>query len=60
MATPSGRRPHFHGAWPGSLMAVRHPEVTLAKVSGSRTKGTHSHFSDVDRVVTDDVDPLRA
>ena len=41
-------------------MAVRHPEVTLAKVSGSRAQGTHSHSSDVDRVVTGEVDPLRA
>jgi predicted nucleotidyltransferase len=38
----------------------RHPEVTSATVFGSRAKGTHSPRSDVDLVVTGDVDPLRA
>ncbi|MFM8879160.1 MAG: nucleotidyltransferase domain-containing protein [Verrucomicrobiota bacterium] len=38
----------------------RHPEVTSATLFGSRAKGTHSPRSDVDLVVTGDVDPLRA
>jgi predicted nucleotidyltransferase len=38
----------------------RHPEVTSATVFGSRAQGTHSHSSEVDRVVTGEVDPLRA
>jgi uncharacterized protein len=38
----------------------RHPEVTSATLFGSRTKGTHSDRSDVDLVVTGQVEPLRA
>lgn len=38
----------------------RHPEVTSATLFGSRAKGTHSDRSDVDLVVTGDVEPLRA
>lgn len=37
-----------------------HPEVETATVFGSRAKGTHSARSDVDLVVTGDVEPLRA
>lgn len=37
-----------------------HPEVTSATLFGSRAKGTHSDRSDVDIVVTGDVEPLRA
>lgn len=38
----------------------RHPEVRSAILFGSRAKGTHSNRSDVDLVVTGDVEPLRA
>lgn len=38
----------------------RHPEVKTVTVFGSRAKGTHSDRSDVDLVVTGDVEPLRA
>ena len=38
----------------------RHPEVALAKVFGSRAKGTHSPSSDVDLAVWGAVDSLRA
>lgn len=38
----------------------RHPEVTSATLFGSRAKGTHSDRSDVDLVVTGEVEPLRA
>ena len=38
----------------------RHPEVTSATLFGSRATGTHSDRSDVDLVVTGQVDPLRA
>lgn len=38
----------------------KHPEVETATVFGSRAKGTHSERSDVDLVVTGDVEPLRA
>jgi len=38
----------------------RHPEVTSATVFGSRAKGTHTDRSDVDLVVTGEVEPLRA
>ena len=38
----------------------RHPEVCMAKLFGSRAKGTHSVRSDVDLVVWGAVDPLRA
>ncbi len=37
-----------------------HPEVKSATLFGSRAKGTHSARSDVDLVVTGDVEPLRA
>jgi predicted nucleotidyltransferase len=37
-----------------------HPEVTSAKMFGSRAKGTHTHRSDVDLVVAGDIEPLRA
>jgi predicted nucleotidyltransferase len=38
----------------------RHPEVKSATLFGSRAKGTHSDRSDVDLVVTGEVEPLRA
>jgi predicted nucleotidyltransferase len=38
----------------------RHPEVTSATLFGSHAKGTHSDRSDVDLVVTGQVEPLRA
>jgi predicted nucleotidyltransferase len=38
----------------------RHPEVTSATLFGSRAKGTHSDRSDVDLVVSGEVEPLRA
>jgi predicted nucleotidyltransferase len=38
----------------------RHPEVTSAILFGSRAKGSHTERSDVDLVVTGDVEPLRA
>lgn len=38
----------------------RHPEVRTATVYGSRAKGTHTARSDVDLVLTGDVEPLRA
>ncbi|MEN9677242.1 MAG: hypothetical protein RIS76_3138 [Verrucomicrobiota bacterium] len=38
----------------------RHPEVTSAMLFGSRAKGTHSNRSDVDLVVTGEIEPLRA
>lgn len=37
-----------------------HPEVETATLFGSRAKGTHSDRSDVDLVVTGNVEPLRA
>ena len=37
-----------------------HPEIETATLFGSRAKGTHSERSDVDLVVTGDVDPLGA
>lgn len=50
---------------PAELEMVRavfrhHPEVTTVTLFGSRAKGTHSGHSDVDLVVTGEVDPLRA
>ena len=50
---------------PAELEMVRavfrdHPEVKSATLFGSRAKGTHSERSDVDLVVTGDVEPLRA
>jgi predicted nucleotidyltransferase len=38
----------------------RHPAVRTAILFGSRAKGTHSDRSDVDLVVTGNVEPLRA
>ena len=38
----------------------RYPEVTSATLFGSRAKGTHSDRSDVDLVVTGEVEPIRA
>ncbi len=38
----------------------RHPEVTAAKIFGSRAKGTHSPRSDVDLAVWGEVDEIRA
>ena len=50
---------------PGELEMVQsvlrdHPEVKSATLFGSRAKGTHNERSDVDLVVTGDVEPLRA
>lgn len=50
---------------PAELEMVRtvfrqHPEVKSATLFGSRAKGTHSDRSDVDLVVTGDIEPLRA
>lgn len=50
---------------PDELEMVRavlrhHPEVKSATLFGSRAKGTHSNRSDVDLVLTGDVEPLRA
>ena len=50
---------------PAELDMVRsvfrlHPEVKTATLFGSRAKGTHSDRSDVDLVVTGEVEPLRA
>lgn len=50
---------------PAELEMVRsvfrlHPEVKTATLFGSRAKGTHSDRSDVDLVVTGNVEPLRA
>ncbi len=50
---------------PAELELVRsvfrlHPEVKAATLFGSRAKGTHSNRSDVDLVVTGEVDPLKA
>lgn len=38
----------------------QHPEVRSATLFGSRAKGSHNDRSDVDLVVTGDVEPLRA
>jgi predicted nucleotidyltransferase len=38
----------------------QHPEVKSATLFGSRAKGTNSDRSDVDLVVTGEVEPLRA
>jgi predicted nucleotidyltransferase len=38
----------------------RHPEIASATLFGSRAKGTHSVHSDVDLVVSGNVDPLGA
>lgn len=38
----------------------RHPEITSAKLFGSRAKGTHRPSSDVDLAVWGKVDSLRA
>lgn len=50
---------------PSELEMVRsvfrlHPEVKTATLFGSRAKGTHRISSDVDLVVTGEVEPLRA
>ena len=50
---------------PDELELVRsvfrlHPEVKTATLFGSRAKGTHGNRSDVDLVVSGDVEPLRA
>jgi predicted nucleotidyltransferase len=50
---------------PAELKMVRsvfqlHPEVKSATLFGSRAKGTHCDRSDVDLVVSGDVEPLRA
>ena len=50
---------------PAELELVRsvlllHPEVRSATLFGSRAKGTHTHRSDVDLVVSGDIEPLRA
>lgn len=50
---------------PDELEMVRsvfrlHPEVKSATLFGSRAKGVHTERSDVDLVVTGDVEPLRA
>lgn len=37
-----------------------HPEIETATLFGSRAKGTHTERSDVDLVLTGDVEPLRA
>ena len=37
-----------------------HPEIESATVFGSSAKGTHTERSDVDLVLTGDVEPLRA
>jgi predicted nucleotidyltransferase len=37
-----------------------HPEIETATLFGSRARGTHSERSDVDLVLTGDVEPLRA
>jgi predicted nucleotidyltransferase len=37
-----------------------HPQIKTATLFGSRAKGTHSERSDVDLVLTGDVEPLRA
>ena len=38
----------------------RHPEIAVAKLFGSRAKGTHTPRSDVDLAVWGEVDALRA
>lgn len=38
----------------------RHPEVREAKLFGSRAKGTHSTYSDVDLALWGDIDALGA
>lgn len=43
-----------------SSVLQRHPEVSLAKLFGSRAKGTHSVRSDVDLALWGQVEPLRA
>src|SRR4051794_12582010 len=54
-----------HALKPSELEMLRavlrgHPEVKSASLFGSRAKGTHDDRSDVDLVVTGDVEPLRA
>ena len=38
----------------------RHPEVSSAKIFGSRAKGTHTPRSDVDLAIWGEVDAIRA
>lgn len=38
----------------------RHPEITAVKLFGSRAKGTHAPYSDVDLAIWGNVDALRA
>jgi len=50
---------------PGEIEQIRavfrrHPEVKAVKVFGSRAKGVHQPYSDVDLAVWGDVDALRA
>jgi predicted nucleotidyltransferase len=50
---------------PAEMAMVRavfrlHPEIETATLFGSRAKGTHTERSDVDLVLTGDVEPLRA
>lgn len=50
---------------PAEIAMVRavfqiHPEIETATLFGSRAKGTHTEHSDVDIVVTGDIEPLRA
>jgi len=39
---------------------TRHPEVVAVRLFGSRAKGTHSDFSDVDLALTGPATPLQA
>ncbi len=50
---------------PAEMAMVRavfrlHPEIETVTLFGSRAKGNHSERSDVDLVLTGDVEPLRA
>ncbi len=38
----------------------RHPEVTEARIFGSRAKGTHTDRSDIDLALWGEIDELRA
>ncbi len=39
---------------------ARHPEIAAVKLFGSRAKGTHQPYADVDLVLWGEVDALRA
>jgi predicted nucleotidyltransferase len=39
---------------------LRHPEIRLVKLFGSRAKGTHTPHSDIDLALWGDVDAIRA